>query len=516
MRRVICALIAALLLTGINPGIAQRELRGKCGTEHTDAMIQRLLKNRDAALSTSSNSRVVKYVPVTFHLVANDNGNNRAREEQVLAQIASLNAQYADQEFIFYIDELDSIDLTLLYNDPSHPTSAFQMRFARDQNAMDIYVTLNANNSNEGPGTTLGYYSPLNDWIVMRKSELNGFSSTLAHEAGHFFSLPHPHLGWECEPYDNDLHGNPVSSNFTPCNSGLLVELQNGSNCSNSGDFICDTPPDYNFGFGWSFQGDECAEYNRNIMDPNGDVVDPMETNVMGYFENCDEYMFTNTQKNIMASDFNGPDRSYLRTGNVPNTTPVTEDVSYQFPINDELADASAQLLFDWDDVPGANQYLFMVDRFSTFTFMPERRLISDSEVIIEELQQQDGVRYYWRVWPFNESQTGAGWSATQTFVTGDPSAVKEISSINVFNIYPNPVKGGETFNLHVETIQDFSADIRLIDISGQAVRAYGVKSFEADATNSEILSIHGLSEGIYFVQLISSAGIKTEKLILQ
>ena len=40
----------------------------------------------------------------------------------------------------------------------------------------------------------------------------------------------------------------------------------------NSGDFLCDTPADYNLGFGWN----NC-NYTGGAMDPNGILLNPDE-----------------------------------------------------------------------------------------------------------------------------------------------------------------------------------------------------------------------------------------------
>lgn len=514
MQHIRILTIIALISTSVAIQ-AQVQLRGFCGTDFDEASTEVLKANiqRMEDEGIEMRSGITRYIPVTFHFIAETSGNGYPREEQALLQLESLNELYAAQEFVLYIDEIIYTADSRIYDAPSSSAGIFQMRLVKDNNALNVYVTRSADSGSGGPGVTLGYYSPANDWIVIRKDEFNGTSGTLGHEIGHFFSLAHPHNGWDCEPYDEDIHGNPVNSIWSPCNSGLRVEYQNGTNCSNSGDFICDTPPDYNFGFGWSVGGDQCAEYDAGTMDPNGDVVDPLEINVMAYFIDCDEYEFTNTQKNIIRSDFQSSRRSYIRTGVVPNTNEVVDDVVYNYPINDEESSSYNQIEFDWDDVAGANQYLFIVDRFSSFTSAPQRFVVSESRVELEELSS--GSRYYWKVWPFNESQTGAGWSETMSFIVGSTSAVNEIASVEEFDVYPNPVTDGNLV-VSIRSTESFDAELRLMDMSGRIYQhTTGHKVTAGNQWHIE-LDTRELPSGLYIVQIVSEKGILTSRFARQ
>ena len=495
--------------------LATAQIRGFCGTADSEAQVERIMANKkrlaDAPLMLRS--PVVKYVPITFILVANANGNGYPREEQILEQLASLNNLYAPQEMVFYLDEWRYKEHDLIYNQPSHPTAIFQMKLVRDPNAMDIFITNNADSGGSTPGIGLGYYDGVNDWIVVRKSEVDGFSGTTGHEIGHFFSLPHPHLGWGCEPYDEETHGNPVSSIWSPCISSLRVEFQDGSNCENAGDLICDTPPDYNFGFGWSVGGDQCAEFNLDIMDPQGDVVDPMEMNIMGYFIDCPQYEFTPTQMNLVQSDFFSPGRAYLRTGYVPTQTPVTDPVAYNYPINGEETPSFQQVEFDWEDVPGATHYLFIIDRFSTFSLEPERYIVEGSSFEIEELEANR--TYYWKVWPYNETQTDAGWSETQNFKTGTSTAVRTIPGVTHFDTYPNPVSEGQLV-ITLQQPSELSAEIQVIDLAGRVMTRLTDVQIPGDQPWTQSIDVSALPAGLYVLHIRSQEGVLSRKFSIQ
>jgi hypothetical protein len=495
----ICALCVSLVTLDVTG-----QVRGTCGVTDPTELLERVTMHQEylATAPLQMRNALVKYCPITFHLVADGSGNGRAREEQALEQLAKLNEHYAPQEMIFYIDEIRFIDHTLIFTEPSNGTAVFQMNFTRDQNAMNIWVTQSAENGGSNPGITLGYYSPQQDWIVIRKDEFNGFNNTLAHEIGHFFSLPHPHSGWECEPYNEAMHGNPVSSIWSPCNGSLRVEFQNGSNCQIAGDRICDTNPDYNFGFGWS----GCNEYTPTVRDPNNDIVDVIENNHMGYFIGCTNYMFTPNQQSIIQSDFFTSSRSYLRTGYIPDQDPVMNNVVYNYPINGEESGAVDFADLDWEDTPGATHYLVIIDRSATFSFVPRRFLVNESFLTVTGLAVN--INYYWRVWPYNESKTGARWGATQNFHTGEPSAVKTISSVDILDVFPNPAVGSDVITLHVEANSPFDAAVTLYNLVGDRVWERQGLHFESGQTvNMPLLVGDALLPGLYLVKIQSSDG---------
>ncbi len=487
------------------PGFSQ--VRGICGVMDPTPLLERTVANEKAiAEHPELRSMIAKYVPVTCILVADDNGIGRAREEQVLDALAKVNSYYSDQDMVFYIDEWRYKDNTTIYNTPASSAAIFQMKQIKDPNALNIFVTNTADDGNaESIGTVLGYYWPANDWIVMRKDHFNGLSNTLTHEIGHFFSLAHPHSGWECDPYDPDKHGNPVNILWSPCDASLPVEFQNKSNCQIAGDKICDTNPDYNFGFGWSVGGDQCAPYTPVVMDPNGDTIDVVQNNHMGYFINCDNYMFTPNQKTVIQSDFFSTGRAYIRTGYIPTLTPVDHNVDYVYPVNGEETGTSGTVDLDWDDTPGATDYLVIVDRSSSFSFGPQRFLVSESFLTVEGLVPNS--TYYWKIWPFNESQTGAGWAATQHFHTGEASAVESIPSVQQFDIYPNPARVLNDLTVVIGSNSALDVDVDLVDIMGQSIWHQEKNHIDAGRQAHIDVPIGKALPGLYILKVESADG---------
>lgn len=478
-----------------------------CGTPQ-EPILERTDANKKIMIPVQRG--VQKYIPMTFHLVAASNGNGRVTEESVLLQLANLNVQYGDQEATFYIDRFNYFDNDAVFNSPRSAAANTQMKLRKDNNSINVFIV----NSIEatGPGQTLAYYDPQEDWLVSRKGEINGVSSTLAHEAGHFFSLAHPFSGWDCNPFQIPPYTNPVEVDFTiPCEGGggsSLIELHNRSNCNTAGDRICDTPEDYNLGLFWQ---NDCAE-NNSVKDKNGEVIKPMTNNFMSYYTNCPTYAFTTTQKNLMNTDFFTFQRAYIRTGVVPNTTPVVDPVTYISPINGEETNGLNNILLDWEDTPGANKYLVIYDRFQSFTFNPVKVIVSASELLITTALNENTV-YYWKVWPYNESKTGAGYSATQNFRAATGTGVNDIREISGYTLHPNPVRNNSAALLTLVATKPFTASVEVSDAAGHRMSTQAI-NVSTGITQHEIATDH-LPVGLYFVIVHAAEGRLVERLFI-
>ena len=147
--------------------------------------------------------RAVAYVPVWFHLVANSDGTGRASMIKILEMLCELNRLYSVNgvELQFYIKGVNNIDNTSLYTSPRSFGGNNVMQTFRKADGINVYFVSNADGT-QTSGTVLGYYSPTDDWLVMINSQASlGGAVTIAHEVGHFFSLPHTFLGWESLNY---------------------------------------------------------------------------------------------------------------------------------------------------------------------------------------------------------------------------------------------------------------------------------------------------------------------------
>ncbi|MGB4848394.1 MAG: zinc-dependent metalloprotease [Saprospiraceae bacterium] len=480
-----------------------------CGTPQQPLVdrVDELKKN------LSSNQRnAQKYIPVTFHLVASSAGSGRVKEEEVLKQVANLNTQYGDQQAIFYIDHFNYFDNDAVYNTPASPAAVTQMRLRRDNNSLNLFITNQAESGNQTPGVVLAYYEPNEDWVVSRKDQISFVSSTVAHEFGHFFSLPHPFSGWDCHPYTDTEYTNPVNVDFTiPCDNGsgsALIELQDGSNCNSAGDHICDTPPDYNLGLLYQ---SNCAA-NTKIKDKNNQLITPITNNYMSYYTDCGTYVFTANQKTLINASFFSAQRSYIRTPFVPSTTPVTDPVVYNSPINGEFTPGPSSIVLDWEDTPGANRYMILIAQNNSFTINLHKYFSTSSTVTID-VDLPVGNTFYWKVWPYNETQTAAMYSATQNFKVGSGVGVNEIKEINAYSISPNPVSAHQESILTITSLKTFDAEMKISNSSGQILSTQSISI--PSGISQQTINTADLVPGIYFVMLHAADGTLVERLMV-
>jgi Secretion system C-terminal sorting domain len=518
--------ISVLMLLAISLPLSIWAQKNACGTSKEDlhALGQQLLENRTKEYLHTRG--VVVYVPVCFHLVAKADGTGRIAEGRALDMLAGWNEIYASNnlDIQFYFKYFNYINDDNVYNSPRSIVPVNKMDAVRKLDAMNVYCV----NSADGVGTagqTLAYYTRDNDWIVCINQEVaKGKSSTIAHEVGHFFTLLHPFNGWETEPF------HPTAA--APCapliSSGGVVATENvartgvDANCSTSGDFMCDTREDYNFGYtrdlDWRNPTNPCV-YNGIAKDPKCVAVDPDETLLMGYFINCAS-TFTGEQKAAILKDYGtNARRAYLRNGNVTPYNQAIGVTTLQLPANASTTNAFNSIDFDWADVPGAVGYILEISTSQT-NFDIGRRIFINSATSQATLNSTNtgtyliaSRTYYWRVRAFGSYKTLTDFTNNFSLNTGTSNAVNEIPGIGSFLISPNPVRETKEININLTSEKSFKAQVKIQNIAGQ-IMLQQVVNFESGSTNQTI-DVKNLSQGMYILSIENEQGILNKKIVI-
>ncbi len=495
--------IAIAMVWSVQIGYTQAPFQ--CGTSITDlrAIKAQMLANREA-MHDMVFPRSVTYVPIRFWRVGKSDGTGKISERIVLDALCTLNQNYADQNIQFYLKEIKDVHNTSVYENPGSFAGAAAIKDLMIYNAINIFITNDA-----GDGAAAYWQGPAgntfnsNDWIVCAKSYL-GDIRVLTHELGHFFSIPHPFHGWESEAWDPNIHGNPVGL-YAP-DGQTLNEYADGSNCQTAGDGICDTPADY------LHPSNNCT-YSANAMDPSGQPISPDPQLYMNYHFGCDSYYFSDEQKaNIQNSLFSST-RNYVRPNYVPNTTEITDAPVLIAPIDNEEVPGYTNIILEWDPVPGADMYLVEIDRFQTFTVLPQRFITSTNSLLIDELQPNK--KYYWRVRPFNEYYTCTDFSAPESFYTGNVVAVREIEAVKEWAVVPNPTNGQSFVRLSITASSPFDAYLSLVSLTGQSAWRQAEQHFPTGNTTISI-PIDNLPAGIYNLVIQSTRGVLTKRIVVQ
>ena len=482
----------------------------KCGTDQSDEFMKDLLRNKKDFLATAQKNAVDRFVPVQFHLVADNDGSGRVDYKTVLRALCVLNERYDSLGMYFYLaDEMIEMNNTQVNNNPGSTASSNTMRARKNTSAMNVFVL-------QAPGTGIaGYYSrEPNDYIVMGKQYLADDAFTIEHEIGHFFTLAHTHRGWEDNPYDPDIHGDTVliTTISSSQSSPIGVELVNGSNCGNlgwmdpiAGDGLCDTPPDYGFG-----QSCNCCFMQFEVWDKNGEKIEPMLDNVMSYSQNCSTFNFTSEQVLAIKTSYDSQRRNYVRNANTETEhTPLLETSVLVNPGNAEKIDSYDGVLLDWEPVEFAEEYIVTLDGTVTKEY-----ITSATQIYLTDLKPNGN--YLWSVIPKNKFGAGCILSEAKVFFTGNSTtSIKELSSISNFNIFPNPAVSNEEINLVFSSDASFEAGIKIYSLNGQLIESRSGVNI-SQGQNKIIYKLNNISKGLHFIEISSAQGIKIEKIIVE
>ncbi|MEO0044630.1 MAG: hypothetical protein RL329_4079 [Bacteroidota bacterium] len=537
-----------LTICALNMPLEASAQSNGCGTTSEDfkVLVKQLEQNKDDFKRGLVAVRgPITYVPINFWLVAKANGTGRVSEAKVLELLCAINKKYLEMDIQFYLANGNFFYLNndVIYDTPAGTNGAnfisneiYTRNNGARHNALNIFLTNNANSESNVGVTVLGYYSNrslnsepayYNDWVVIIKSQVSAArASTAEHEIGHFFSLLHPFYGW-----DNPVIYNPNGTvqldyrTSQPCVSAAAPDGVNQTervsrgadkNCDVSGDRLCDTPADINLGLGWNAN----CTYNGASKDPLCVGYDPDETNMMGYFDNC-ESTFSPLQKAMVRADLlNNAKRAYLRPNLTPNIAAIATLPTIIAPITGTTTTHSNFARLDWSDVPGATAYLVEVSKFNNFSAdIAKRAVVFSSKFDLWEqtiagfLIPGQSVSVYWRVTPFSNFQVCSAPSIVGNFTTGTTVGVHEIEHVSNFTIAPNPVAAGQSMNIQLYTDESFNAQVKIYNVTGQLLQNQAM-NFEI-GPNSRPLRIGNWGKGVYLLTIESDKGVLNKKIVL-
>ncbi len=247
-----------------------------CGTKVAPEVIkqtQRMLDDGtwDEARSQDLQNRGTKYVKITVHIVRYSNGTGGIPISRITNSINDLNTHVASTGLEFFIHG----DIIYLDSDEYAECTSGEANALRQINP----VTGSANIwfvpvCPDFCGRSSFPYSSVQGTIMANDCVDTWWNdSTFSHELGHYFHLFHTHETFYGE------------------------ECVNGSNCSYSGDLICDTSADPNLS---GKVNDNCS-YTGTEVDAcgSGQQYDPPVHNLMSYSQKLCRDFFTSEQLSI-------------------------------------------------------------------------------------------------------------------------------------------------------------------------------------------------------------------------
>jgi hypothetical protein len=424
---------------------------------------------------------VTQYIPIKAHIIGDDNGNGYYSVNNLLQVICELNIKFAPVDFIFYIDgEINFINNTLFLNDGASNEAFISMANNNVEDKLNIYFV------SASPGLC-GYFTPFPDAVVIIEACGLPGNTTVAHEIGHFFSLPHTFSGFE----NGDI---PALSD---------QEMVNGNNCSSAGDGFCDTPADFLYSR-W------LCPYLGTKLDQNGDAYNPDKTLFMSYAaDNCCN-RFSNEQILAMQANVAGP-RNNLTINNITPSSLVANTTSLVLPVNYTTDVYANNALFSWRNA-SAEAYFIEVSKYNSNNVVFQK-IVTDTFCVANNLKLN--TTYHWRVKAFNRAMPCTSFSEKRLFITAEnfQTSINDIkeSSFTTTNFYPTIFQKNESYILRWKLDNIIPSQFIVYDMLGQVITAKALLK-----NNSNYFEIDKkLLAGTYVVKIMSNENVFFQKIVI-
>jgi hypothetical protein len=487
-----------------------------CGTEpFKDPWLTEFQKSLDNNALRSADDTIL-YVPISLHMVGDDQGNGYFPVSRVLTAFCILNEDFAATNIQFYIngDSLNYIQNSLWYSHSDIITGA-EMMFANNiANTMNCYIV-------QDPASNCGYNLPYAG-IALNKACIGANDHTWAHEVGHNLSLPHPFLGWE----GGITHDGSMPPNFTkPAPTTVtydytlfksvfypdttiidtaLVELVDRSNCRDAADGFCDTAPDY-IASRWA-----CGIDSNSLVTQHDPDNTPFLSNgrwIMSYsLDNCNTGF---SEEQILAMRAN---LRQQKPGHLIDQTPpqiIADMPGLLSPFDGESVQYN-NVELEWEDIDGATHYLVEASRIPSFGFLEIEEMVDTNYLIFHELN--NNRKYYWRVRAFNRHNTCQGPSSSSSFNTSELSSTNSGNWFGDIDVIQIDDRLEVKFDLD-QYIDEL--DIDLIDIRGRSLFSKkGINPVNLSVNTS--FDISGFSTGVYVLNIKTERWQHTIKTIIR
>lgn len=452
-----------------------------CGTVQTEADLV-WLRNWQSNHTEASGIRGgdMIYVPLKVHIVGTDEGSGYLALGTLFQNICDLNDQFAETGFYFYIyGDIDYINNTEYYNH-DWLGGAYLMSENNVDDLVNVYFV-------GDPAGNCGYFSPSGNAIAVANACGGVGNSTIAHELGHFFSLPHTFYGWEYGLPDIDDQ-----------------EQVDGDNCNTAADGFCDTPPDY-LADRWN-----CSS-PPTFTDPDGVDFQPDGTYFMSYSNDECQTQFSVLQQEAMIDNINGPRNELLDYD--PIDIIDVDSTNLLSPADFAEDQYSNYTPVVWESVENAVGYELSVSLTTTFTAITVSMFTTDTTALLTTLAPEK--TYRWRVKVIGSGNTCEGYSGYRTFETGAQTLSVGFNNEELNNsifISPNPIVSGTS--LQVQTDESFTGNIQymIYDLTGRLIQTGELNA--SNGAGSFLLS--QLEVGVYMLNLQMNGTQKTTQIVVQ
>lgn len=439
------------------------------------------------------------YVPVTFHIVGNDEGSGYFDTGDAMLALCNMNEQYLPLHIRFYLkpgDELRFHNKSKWFeHDWNAGSEMINTATAGIRNRLNMFIVAD-------PAGNCGY--SWQDAVVMKKGCSGPKNATWAHEVGHHFSLPHTFRGWENFTWDYSKPA-PLKVNNVP------VEKTDGSNCYTGGDRFCDTDADY-INDRWTCNSN--LQSNKVQYDPDSVAFRSDATLFMSYSYDACASRFSGEQTDAIRANLQSEHSNYLLQINPPlaeiDDHAIVELIS---PLDTTQPVQYNHIEFKWKAVPNARYYTVEIANDPKFNTPFFHQTVIDTTSLVITKGAPNNWTIYWRVRAAN------GWDVCQphdneqvgVLRTQNLSATNDLERAAVIQLAPNPVMAGAPAKMSVLSDQVMELSATVSDAAGRICYRQVFKVFNG-ANDLEIPTAQ-LSAGAYMVLLQNEKGATVKRL---
>ncbi len=490
--------IVAFLFSAKNTGLFAQQQPHFCGTSpEKSAFLEKFQAHPEHFQHPQLGDTTWLYVPTTVHLVGTDAGSGYFSGAETFRALCELNEDFAPARIRFFLPApFNYINNSAWYNHAEYGPGGEMMEQSNKPLSLNSYIVQN-------PAGNCGYYWGQYDGLALNKGCVGGGDNTWAHELGHNLSLPHPFRGWEGFNWDYSKPA-PLETNWNE------IEKTDGSNCQSAGDGFCDTKPDY-LNYRWQCNSDGLS--GQVQLDPDSVAFRSDGSLFMAYPNDACQSRFSPEQIEAMRADLLF-DRWELLYTTAP-TADLDENAVPQpiFPAFEQLVTRDS-IYLEWSPVAGADFYTVRVGLWSAAGAVFYQSTVdapATSHLVTRALPAGKFMR--WSVsayskWDFCKADS----IAYGKFLTSTTTAATTLERLVAAQVSPNPTAGGASAFFEIEAVENFEADVRVVDLAGKTV-FFAPKQRVWEGENRIEIPTANFPAGIFQVILENEKGRLSRKL---
>lgn len=479
--------LTALLLAAGSTSFAQQSIQqGGCGTVTSQQELQEVydfVQHNPAAYAKGT--ATVDTIPLSVHIVGDDAGNGYYPISDLLKVICQLNERYAPVNFYFYvkgpIEYINNSD----YYIHNYSSGGQMMDDHNVDGTVNVYFV-------DDPAGACGYYTFGEDAVAIKKSCSGNNSTTLTHELGHFFSLPHTFSGWE--------NGN------TPSNPEAIRRTGPGANCNSAGDGFCDTDADY-LSVRWN------CPFVTAKTDQFGETYRLDSSVYMSYSSDACQSRFSAQQ---IAKMQNNLQTSFRRTGIRNDVTPPHSPLGIAPVIYPAGTMYNNLKKIVWNKMPGATYYYVRIVYTTLPNLYRQTAFTSDTSLNIT-FSLVDNAQYTVTIYPVNGFDMCQTKMQTSIFTYTTANGQVGVNLVNNaergMQLYPNPISSAKELGLRLAGIPADRYDVQITNMAGAVV--YRTSISTSGGIETKHIELPELTNGLYFVRCSNDQLQMTQKLVI-